>query len=76
MATHHLRGDCELIEQSILNRYPLILIECNEGIDQHMVRLRLRADSPPKMVQITTEDILDGNWEAIVDRAIRELYAM
>jgi len=68
-------GDCEPIEQSILNRYPLILIECQEGPDFNTVRLRLRPDAPVKEVRITMQDYLDGTWEQIVDGAVRELYS-
>ena len=70
-----MTGDCEPIQQSILNRYPLILVECEEGADFNTVRLRLRPDSQVKEVRITMQDYLDGAWEQIVDEAVRELYA-
>ena len=71
-----LSGDCELIEQSILNRYPLILVECKEGADFNILRLRLLPDSPVKELHITTQDLQDGAWEQMVDQAIRALYTM
>ena len=71
-----LSGDCELIEQSILNRYPLILVECEARTDFNLVRLRLQPDSPVQEVHLTMQDYLDGAWEQIVDRAVRELNAM
>ena len=71
-----MSGDCELIEQSILTRYPLILVECEAQTNFNLVRLRLRPDSPVKEVHLTMQDYLDGAWEQIVDRAVRELNAM
>jgi len=76
MQIHRLGGECELIQQSILNRYPLVLVECFEGMDAHVIRLRLRPDSPLKEVQITTQEYVDGTWEQAVDLAVRDLYAM
>lgn len=70
-----MNGDCELIEQSILNRYPLVLVECQGTSGLNLVRLRLRPDSAAKEVQITQQDYLDGTWEPIVDQAIRDLYS-
>jgi len=71
-----LSGDCGPIEQSILNRYPLILVECEEGIRSNVVRLRLRPDSAAKQIHITMQDYSDGSWEKIVDQAVRELNAL
>ena len=68
--------DCTLIEQSILNRYPLILVECERQIDANLVRLRLKPDSCVKTVHITPQEYLEGDWENKVDRAVRELYRM
>ncbi len=70
-----MSGDCALIEQSILNRYPLILVECEGRTDFNLVRLRLRPDSVVKEIRITQQDYLDGGWEQIVDQAVHELYS-
>jgi hypothetical protein len=69
-----LTGDCEPIAQSILNRYPLILVECEERTGFNLVRLRLRPESAIKEVRITQQDYLDGTWEQIVDDAVHSLY--
>jgi len=71
-----LSGDCELIEQSILNRYPLILVECEARTNFNLVRLRLRPEASVKAVHLTMQNYLDGTWEQIVDRAVRELNTM
>ena len=68
-----LTVDCTLIEQSILNRYPLILVECVEARNFNTIRLRLKPNSPMKEVHITMQDYLDGMWEEKVDRAVRDL---
>lgn len=70
-----LTVDCAAIEQSILNRYPLILVECVEEQNFNTIRLRLRPKSPMKEVHITMQDYLDGMWEEKVDRAVRNLSA-
>jgi hypothetical protein len=68
-----LTVDCALIEQSILNRYPLILVECEENAEFNVARLRLRPNSLMKEVRITMQNYLDGTWEQKVDRAVRDL---
>jgi uncharacterized protein YlbG (UPF0298 family) len=70
-----LTVDCALIEQSILNRYPLILVECVEQRNFNTIRLRLRPNSVMKEVQMTMQDYLDGMWEEKVDQAVRDLSA-
>ncbi len=65
--------DCAAIEQSIINRYPLILVECVEMQNFNSIRLRLRPNSPMKEVHLTMQDYLDGMWEEKVDRAVRDL---
>lgn len=67
--------DCALIEQSILNRYPLILVECMKKRNFNTIRLRLQPNSTMKEVYITMQDYLDGVWEEKVDRAVRDLSA-
>jgi hypothetical protein len=76
MENRHEVGDCALIEQAILNRYPLILVECNQGINSHIVSLRLRPHSPAKEIHLAAQDLLDDDWLEMVDRAVRELPAM
>ena len=76
MERHPLNGDCELLEQSILNRYPLILVECHPESNASLVRLRLSPDAPERQVRITTQDYLNGVWEKKVDKSVRELYSM
>lgn len=68
-----LTVDCAMIEQSILNRYPLILVECVETRNFNAIRLRLRPNSAMKEVRITMQDYLDGMWEEKVDQAVRYL---
>lgn len=68
-----LTVDCAMIEQSILNRYPLILVECVEDRYFNAIRLRLRPDSAMTEVHVTMQDYLDGMWEEKVDRAVRDL---
>jgi hypothetical protein len=68
-----LTVDCAMIEQSILNRYPLILVECVEERKFNAIRLRLRPNSAMKEVHVTMQDYLDGMWEEKVDRAVRDL---
>ncbi|HLK48267.1 MAG TPA: hypothetical protein VKT49_09040 [Bryobacteraceae bacterium] len=58
----------------ILNRYPLILVECERQIDSNLIRLRLKPDSSVKTVHITPGDFVEGDWENKVDVAVRELY--
>ena len=67
--------DCAVIEQSILNRYPLILVECVEMQKFNSIRLRLRPNAPMKELHITMQDYLDGVWEEKVDQAVRDLSA-
>jgi hypothetical protein len=76
MGNIDLSVNCALLEQSILNRYPLILVECEEQIDFNLVRLRFKPDSTVKTVRITLQDYLDGEWESKVEAAIRELYLL
>ena len=76
MSEVNLSLDCTLLQQSILNRYPLVLVECEERTDFNLVRLRLKPDSSPKTVRITVEDYLDGDWETKVETAVRELYTI
>ena len=68
-----LTVDCAMIEQSILNRYPLILVECVETRNFNAIRLQLQPNSAMKEVRITMQDYLDGKWEEKVDQAVRDL---
>ncbi|GEM_PF-1797908 len=76
METRQASSDCTLIEQAILNRYPLILVECEEGDDSHRVYLRLTPNSAGKELKLTMQDLLDESWQEAVDSAVRELRAM
>ena len=70
-----LTVDCALIEQSILNRYPLILVECVAQRNFNTIRLRLRPNESMKEIHVTMQDYLDGMWEVKVDQAVRALSA-
>lgn len=76
MQTRPVSSDCSLIEQAILNRYPLILVECEDKLDSHLVRLRLRPHFPAQEVRLTTQDLSDDSWKERVDSAVRTLHAM